>query len=46
MSKYVVMGKYTPKAFQGFIQNPKQDRSTAVKALSEATGGKLSLIHI
>ena len=46
MSKYVVMGKYTPKAFQGFIQNPNQDRSTAVKALSEATGGKLESFDI
>ena len=46
MSKYFVMGKYTPKAFHGFIQNPNQDRSAAVKALTEAVGGKLESFAI
>ena len=40
------MGKYTPKAFHGFIQNPNQDRSAAVKALTEAVGGKLESFAI
>ena len=34
MAKYYVMGNYTAKAFQGFMKDPKQDRSTAVKAVS------------
>ena len=46
MVKYFVMGKYTPKAFHGFIQNPNQDRSAAVKALTEAVGGKLESFAI
>ena len=33
------MGNYTPKAFQGFMQNPDQDRAAAVKTLTEAVGG-------
>ena len=43
MKKYIVMGNYTAKAFQGFMKDPKQDRSTAVKALTEAVGGNLNL---
>ena len=43
MAKYYVMGNYTAKAFQGFMKDPKQDRSTAVKALTEAVGGTLNL---
>ena len=39
MKKYIVMGNYTAKAFQGFMKDPKQDRSIAVKALTEAVGG-------
>ena len=35
MKKYIVMGNYTAKAFQGFRKDPKQDRTTAVKALTE-----------
>ena len=46
MTKYYVMGKYTPKAFQGFIQNPGQDRSIAVRALTEAVGGTLESFSI
>ena len=39
MKKYIVMGNYTAKAFQGFMKDPKQDSSIAVKALTEAVGG-------
>jgi uncharacterized protein with GYD domain len=38
MKIYIVMGNYTSKAFQGFMKDPKQDRSIAVKALTEAVG--------
>ena len=33
------MGNYTAKAFQGFLKDPTQDRSAAVKALTESVGG-------
>jgi len=46
MAKYYVMGNYTAKAFQGFIKDPKQDRSTAVKALTEAVGGTFESFSI
>ena len=46
MAKYFVMGKYTAKAFQGFIKDPTQDRSAAVKALTESAGGKLESFAI
>ena len=46
MAKYYVMGNYTAKAFQGFMKNPKQDRSTAVKALTEAVGGTFESFSI
>ena len=39
MAKYFVMGNYTAKAFQGFMKDPSQDRSAAVKALTESVGG-------
>ena len=46
MAKYFVMGNYTAKAFQGFIKDPTQDRSAAVKALTESAGGKLESFAI
>ena len=46
MAKYYVMGNYTPKAFQGFMQNPGQDRSAVVKVLTESVGGKLESFSI
>ena len=46
MAKYYVMGNYTAKAFQGFIKDPNQDRSAAVKALTESAGGKLESFAI
>ena len=36
MKKYIVMGNYTAKAFQGFMKNPSQDRAAAATQLSEA----------
>ena len=29
MKKYIVMGNYTAKAFQGFMKDPSQDRAAA-----------------
>ncbi len=46
MTKYYVMGNYTAKAFQGFIKNPSQDRSAAVKSLTESVGGKFESFSI
>jgi uncharacterized protein with GYD domain len=46
MAKYFIMGNYTAKAFQGFIKDPNQDRSAAVKALTESAGGKLESFAI
>ena len=43
MAKYFVMGKYTAKAFQGFIKDPTQDRSAAVKALTAVSYTHLTL---
>ena len=41
MKKYIVMGNYTAKAFEGFMKNPSQDRAAAATQLSEAVGGKM-----
>ena len=46
MAKYYLMGNYTAKAFQGFMKDPKQNRSTAVKALTEAVGGTFESFSI
>ena len=46
MAKYFIMGNYTAKAFQGFIKDPNQDRSAAVKTLTESAGGKLESFAI
>ncbi|MDB9935841.1 GYD domain-containing protein [Candidatus Pelagibacter sp.] len=46
MKKYIVMGNYTAKAFQGFMKDPKQDRSIAVKTLTEAVGGTFESFYI
>ena len=43
MTKYIIMGNYTAKAFQGFIKDPNQDRSTAVKALTAVSYTHLTL---
>ena len=46
MSKYYVMGNYTPQAFKGFIGDPKQDRAAAAMALSKAVGGNMESFSI
>ena len=46
MKKYIIVGNYTAKAFQGFMKDPKQDRSTAVKTLTEAVGGTFESFYI
>ena len=39
MAKMYIMGKYTEKAFQGFIKDPTTDRRVAVEKLTSAAGG-------
>ena len=34
MTKYIVMGNYTAKAFQGFLENPDSDRGAAINAIT------------
>jgi uncharacterized protein with GYD domain len=46
MKKYIVMGNYTAKAFQGFMKDPSQDRSAAATQLSKAVGGKMESFDI
>ena len=41
MTKYIVIGNYTAKAFQGFLANPDTDRGAAIKAVASAIGGKV-----
>ena len=41
MAKFYLMGNYTAKAFQGFIENPDTDRGAAIKAVASAVGGKV-----
>ena len=45
MKKYIVRGNYTAKASQDFMKNPKQDRSTAVKVLTEEIGGVFEFFY-
>jgi len=40
MPMYLFQGKYTPAAFKSFVEKP-QDREAAVRAATEAAGGKL-----
>jgi uncharacterized protein with GYD domain len=46
MKKYIVMGNYTAKAFQGFIKDPSQNRAAAATQLSETVGGKMESFDI
>ncbi|MDA8822536.1 GYD domain-containing protein [Candidatus Pelagibacter bacterium] len=46
MVKLYVMGKYTEKAFQGFLKDPTTDRKVAVEKLTTAAGGKLHSMDI
>ena len=41
MAKFYMMGKYTTQGFQGFLKDPKSDRSKAAQAASEAVGAKM-----
>ena len=40
------MGKYTEKAFLGFIKDPTTDRKAAVEKLTNAAGGKMLSMDI
>ena len=46
MTKMYIMGKYTEKAFQGFIKDPTTDRRIAVEKLTSAAGGKMLSMDI
>ena len=41
MAKFYVLGNYTAQGFQGFIKDPKTDRSKAAQVAAEAVGAKL-----
>tara|TARA_B100000579_G_scaffold53406_1_gene37388 strand:+ start:363 stop:686 length:324 start_codon:yes stop_codon:yes gene_type:complete len=43
MAKFYAMGNYTTQGFQGFIKDPKSDRSKAAKAAADAVGAKMNL---
>ena len=43
MAKYYAMGNYTAQGFQGFIKDPKTDRSKAAQIAAGAVGAKMSL---
>ena len=46
MAKMYIMGKYTEKAFQGFLKDPTTDRRIAVEKLTSAAGGKMISMDI
>ena len=46
MTKMYIMGKYTEKAFQGFLKDPTTDRRIAVEKLTSAAGGKMLSMDI
>ena len=46
MAKMYIMGKYTEKAFQGFLKDPTTDRKAAVEKLTNAAGGKMLSMDI
>ena len=41
MAKFYMMGNYTTQGFQGFLKDPKSDRSKAAQAASDAVGAKM-----
>jgi uncharacterized protein with GYD domain len=41
MAKFYALGNYTAQGFQGFIKDPKTDRSNAAQVAAEAVGAKL-----
>ena len=46
MTKMYIMGKYTEKAFQGYLKDPTTDRRIAVEKLTSAAGGKMISMDI
>ena len=46
MTKMYIMGKYTEKAFLGFLKDPTTDRKVAVEKLTAAAGGKMLSMDI
>ena len=46
MAKMYIMGKYSEKAFLGFLKDPTTDRKAAVEKLTSAAGGKMLSIDI
>ena len=41
MATFYALGNYTTQGFQGFIKDPKSDRSKAAQAAAQAVGAKL-----
>ena len=41
MATFYALGNYTTQGFQGFLKDPKSDRSKAAQAASEAVGAKM-----
>ena len=41
MAKFYMMGNYTTQGFQGFLKDPKSDRSKAAQAAADAVGAKM-----
>jgi uncharacterized protein with GYD domain len=46
MAKMYIMGKYTEKAYLGFLKDPTTDRKAAVEKLTSAAGGKMLSMDI
>jgi uncharacterized protein with GYD domain len=46
MVKMYIMGKYTEKAYLGFLKDPTTDRKVAVEKLTSAAGGKMLSMDI
>ena len=46
MTKMYIMGKYTEKAYLGFLKDPTTDRKAAVEKLTNAAGGKMLSMDI
>ena len=46
MAKMYIMGKYSEKAFLGFLKDPTTDRKAAVEKLTSAAGGKMISMDI
>ena len=45
MAKMYIMGKYTEKAYLGFLKDPTTDRKVAVEKLTNAAGGKMPVSY-